>query len=490
MNNHYKNYLKYKTKYLRLRNQIGGMLGTDTCPEKFDEHNPLSILECLLKYNCTFTELKEKNPLRMSEFNYEQYKEKKKTKSERITMIELRSRGFPLSILIEKNFPLKKIIEARFSLQELKDVGFSAKVLGDYYLLTDLLTVGFTVKEITDAVFSIDRIKKAGITALQLRQAGVLAHKIRNLGFTLEELRATGITVAELKSEGYPLKKIRELGFTLQDLLNGGYNFDEIKQLKFPLQELLATGINVKRLRDMGYSYSEIRGFGFSAQQIFDNRATLEEMVEAKFELRDLHSFFPLDQLKQKFNIRDLRFIFGIKDLKCVGFKALALKYAHFSALDLKRAGYTLPELIAVRFCPIELSTAFKDEIEQNPKLSSLLNPSVMNSLVRDLQEFGYTADDFKDAAYNARQLCHDFRLSDLQRAGYTERELKGLLNPQDKTLSVIALWRFGFTAEDFKNAGYNLGELRNCFSLFELRKVGYTDSELKEAEFGAWNFQ
>ena len=32
MNNHYKKYLKYKIKYLKLKNQIGGMLRTDPCP--------------------------------------------------------------------------------------------------------------------------------------------------------------------------------------------------------------------------------------------------------------------------------------------------------------------------------------------------------------------------------------------------------------------------------------------------------------------------
>ena len=28
------------------------------------------------------------------------------------------------------------------------------------------------------------------------------------------------------------------------------------------------------------------------------------------------------------------------------------------------------------------------------------------------------------------------------------------------------------------------------CFSLFELQRAGYTDSELREAGFGEWNFQ
>jgi hypothetical protein len=483
-------YLKYKIKYIDLKNQIGGMLGTDPCPEKFDEHNPPSILECLEKYNCKYAELNQKNPLQMSKFNYDQYQKNFQNKKTRITMIELRSRGFPLSIFIERGFPLKNIIEANFSLHELKQAGFSAKALGDYYLLTDLLTVGFTVKEIADARFSLHKIRQAGITALQLRQAGVLAHNIRNLGFTLEELRATGITVAELKSEDYPLKKIRELGFTLLDLLNGGYKFDEIKQLKYNLQELLDTGINLKILRDMGYSYSEIGGFGFSAQQIFENGATLEEMIQARYNLNVIHTFFPLEQLKQKFDIRSLRDYFSLEDLIRVGFKLPALKYARFSALNLKHVGYTLPELIAVRFSPIELRSAFINEINQNPELERLLKPREFTSHIRELQKFGYTANDLKEAGYNALQLYKDFRLSDLQRAGYTDRELKSLLNPHDKTLSVIGLCNFGFTAEDFKNAGYDAGELHNCFSLFVLRNAGYTDDELRKPRFGAWNFQ
>jgi hypothetical protein len=70
---YYQKYLKYKIKYFNLKNQIGGMLGTDPCPENFDEHNPPSIFECLIRYNCTYEELNQRNP-RMSEFNYEKYK--------------------------------------------------------------------------------------------------------------------------------------------------------------------------------------------------------------------------------------------------------------------------------------------------------------------------------------------------------------------------------------------------------------------------------
>jgi hypothetical protein len=100
--------MSFKQKYFDLKNQIGGMLGTDPCPEKFDDHNPPSILECLLNYNCTFRELEIKNPKRMSEFNYDQYKKNFQNKKTKITMIELRSRDFPLSFFIQRGFPLKK----------------------------------------------------------------------------------------------------------------------------------------------------------------------------------------------------------------------------------------------------------------------------------------------------------------------------------------------------------------------------------------------
>ena len=47
-------YLKYKIKYFDLKNQIGGIFGTDACPEKFDEHDHPSIFKCLRRYNCTY----------------------------------------------------------------------------------------------------------------------------------------------------------------------------------------------------------------------------------------------------------------------------------------------------------------------------------------------------------------------------------------------------------------------------------------------------
>jgi hypothetical protein len=108
-----------------------------------------------------------------------------------------------------------------------------------------------------------------------------------------------------------------------------------------------------------------------------------------------------------------------------------------------------------------------------------------MNSFITNLKlSFGYTADDFKDAGYNARQLYYDFRLSDLQRAGYTDRELKDFLNPSDNTLVLGALCNFGFTAKDFKNAGYDAKNLLTCFKPSELIEAGYTDSELRKAGF------
>jgi len=105
---------------------------------------------------------------------------------------------------------------------------------------------------------------------------------------------------------------------------------------------------------------------------------------------------------------------------------------------------------------------------------------------ILDLQEAGWSIQDFKDSNYDCKQIVSaqkEFHLKDFRAAGYTYKDLKSA----------------GVTATQFKENGkdvklmkridFTLEQLRTCFTLKELRQ-GYTSKEIISGSKNAYTPQ
>ena len=133
----------------------------------------------------------------------------------------------------------------------------------------------------------------------------------------------------------------------------------------------------------------------------------------------------------------------------------LANKHLKFEALDFKKAGYTLEEVV----CCFQRSHPLR------------IHPPVTDSSLFDsqLKRAGYSAADFRAARYPAHVLS--------ERYFYKDADIYGYLYPSDMQWEECIAF---YTALELKEAGYDIHELSAAlFTMSELLAAGFSANEL-----------
>lgn len=167
----------------------------------------------------------------------------------------------------------------------------------------------------------------------------------------------------------------------------------------------------------------------------------------------------------------------------------------------LKSEGYTATDLMLGGFSVEKLRPTYSvTELVRAPFPLEQMREAGVSSA--DLKSADVTAASMRDAGYSAQQMKESFGIKELRRAGYTAQELKGtfgimemlgaysipdLLNAQfpleqmrEAAVSSADLQSAGVTAASMRRAGYSVQELKGTFKDKELKKAGFSASELE----------
>ena len=427
----YQKYIKYKNKYQKLKEQYGGVLGTDVCPIPFPQ---IEILECLIRYKCNFNDLVKNIPEKIKEFNYCEFVTDNEKNSQKITVNDLKRRDFPVYFLKSKNFPLAKLKEAEYNVMQLKR----------YY----------TVKELKDVGFTLYRLYKFGINIIELYRANFTEVDFQQAGFGVKDIN-------EIIIDG----KIIHVKITKDDFINikniyPDYSYDKKLLAGF----LKAKGFDIIKLKDIGiniYNISEV----FSHEELKETY-NIRQLLDLGFEMNDLIKVFPLIKFKQEnievinfkilnnFNIKELiEAGYTVQELICTKFGANLLKNI-FTALELRNFGYTLIQL--------------KDNFD-------IIALKEAGFSAKELKEVGFNIRKLKEAGFNINELFDlGFNLIELKVVGFTLNDFKQIKINQSDILSL------GFSARELKNEKYTIEQLlKEEYCANQLKNAGFTEKEL-----------
>ena len=201
MLNYQKKYLKYKMKYLELKNQIGG----GEC--SFYIHNQENAIKA---YMC------HKYPKAIDKKG-----EFKITDLKKFNIIHLRFANLTEEWIKNNKF---KEINNGFSAKELKEAGFSAKDLKNYD--NDIIAsnykafasqLEFTAKELEESGFSAKELKDVGFDARKLKYFP--PKNLKEAGFSAIELKDARFQAVDLKTFVSKLD-LKKLGYGVMDLIS------------------------------------------------------------------------------------------------------------------------------------------------------------------------------------------------------------------------------------------------------------------------------
>jgi intracellular multiplication protein IcmE len=246
MLNYQKKYLKYKMKYLELKNQIGGIPGFSEC--SFVIHNQENARQA---YKCKDIEHKDFNIKDLKKFQIK----------------DLRVAGIDKDKTAIPNFTSdRKYIG--FSAIELKAAGFSARdfkngndAINQAYP-KDAHNIRFSAKELSESGFSLKELKEAGFSVKELwDNSGGLFR-----GFNAEKLKAVGFSGTELKEGGFSITGVSEL-FTEKELKALGFNAKEFINLLIYLDQYKN---KPKQFENNEKKKAKLTELGFTPKEIED----------------------------------------------------------------------------------------------------------------------------------------------------------------------------------------------------------------------------
>ena len=255
MDNYYSKYIKYKNKYLELKKQHGGYVGTTSCMFALFTTSPWHVLR---EYNCMFSDIEKKFPKELENLTYAEFidtNSKFEHIAKQIEVKDLRKRGFTASFLIKAGFPLDVLKDAGFSAKELIDTGVRVSA-------TDLKKLGFNIndlicifpsfelnnksisEQLTFEDIIIGKFKCNGRNATQLKNPdyNYNAEQLRKW-FSLNELKEAGFTTQQLKEAGFTIQQLTEARFTIQQLTEAGFTIQQLKEAGFTIQQLTEAGL-------------------------------------------------------------------------------------------------------------------------------------------------------------------------------------------------------------------------------------------------------
>lgn len=105
-------------------------------------------------------------------------------------------------------------------------------------------------------------------------------------------------------------------------------------------------------------------------------------------------------------------------------------------------------------------------------------------ALKTQLRKAGFSAKDYKDSGYNAKDAAAygGFNVKQLKKGGYTAKQLR------DAKIGGLKQYKeAGYTAKDLKAAGYSAKALRSQgFNIKQLKAAGYTAEQMRQAGYTA----
>lgn len=236
---------------------------------------------------------------------------------------------------------------------------------------------------------------------------------------------------------------------------NSPSGWKEAATLLQELQELSFIPSCINKLKDAGFSLQELLDGGFLAPDLRRNGFTLTDFSLAGFDTRSLKTAgFPVHSLlKHGSTIRCLKEAdVTIEELKGEGVSVQRLLDAGFDAKEIKEQDYTIDQFVNAGFS------------------------------IEKLMDTGFSHQELKEAGFDLRQLkSADVSLEDLKLVGFVAAEFL------EAGLSAEIVQKRLFSAGDFTQAGFTPQVLaeKNGFSVQDLRDVGYSDEDLRQAGIG-----
>lgn len=395
------------------------------------------------------------------------------------------------------------------SAEELKDGGFTA---------ADLDLAGFTpdqIKALFQGVSDAD-VRAAGCNENKLHQlynSGVSARRIHELN---------GCSAIALKRAGFSLGDLVNAGFTSQDLLAAGFTPDQIKKAELDnaaanqgvsdadvraascnvnkLHQLFNEGVSAKRihtlngcnadiLKKAGFSLGDLVSAGFTSQELLAAGFTPEQIKKAELAYAAaIRGVSDTDVRAAGCNTDKLHQLFneGVSATRIHalnGCSADVLKKAGFSLGDLINAGFTPQELQAAGFTPDQIKKA---ELANDAailaagcdseKLHQLYLKGFSAKRIHELN--GCSADALKNAGFIPMGTEKGVSDADVRAAACNVEKLHKLFTQGVSAARIHTL--NGCSAETLRKAGYGAKDLADAgFTPQELLAAGFTSEQL-----------
>ena len=310
-----------------------------------------------------------------------------------------------------------------------------------------------------------------GLVAKAIKVGG---HPAKRLRVPVSMMRQVGATACALKDAGYTAQEAQAAKYTTAEVAQAGYGFKELRDGGFSLGQMKKLGvIQLHEIREAGYTVTDCNMHGLS----------LEEVVKAGYTLKEVKNS------TLRYPMRHAR------DAKNAGFTAKQLKDGGISFEEIKGAGYGLEQVRHAGF------TLRQIRDEGGPKYGSY-GHSLLSQIrqagftVKEAMGGGYTLKEVIDAGYTLEEVqrlegCALDSAEDAKHAGFSVKQLKDAYSLQQLKdagfdLMQITFAHAGYTIQQIKAAGYRAGDildLRHWYPLEQVKTV-YTDQEIEEAGY------
>jgi hypothetical protein len=272
------------------------------------------------------------------------------------TINELKNVGYTSIDFKNENIDFKTLDEGGYSVYELYEAGFAyTDFFNNGYQIVDLINAGITAKQINEM---------EGIPDISLYDYVVNYHislnELLDAGYSINDIipfKTTYFSIIDFINNGYSINYLYENGFSIYDFYAGYFSYDVPS-----LSELLSLNYHVSRLIPYDISILSYYQSNYSSRSLYEN-GFLVSFIADHYSLAQLKlDGIALNVIKEytSYTIRDFIDVgYTIRDFKTNGV-ALIEVYTFFSLVEIKGAGYTLGEIVAIQFYSIKDLVAAK----------------------------------------------------------------------------------------------------------------------------------
>lgn len=371
----------YYTKYIKEKGLVGGVV-TKCDDVTFIQSFGRSVGWHLRNTDCDFLHLLDKLKKKLNTFTRNEFLRTNLEHPEKITVLQLRNRGFSASFLREMQFRVADLKDV-FTLSELKKEGFLAREFEHGgCTLPELEAIGFTYEELLGAFdryafhlyelvykdrniqsFSSEdfcsklhgyvnpeTFRQAGISVRDLRDfAGTSAKSMKLLGFPLQKLIDAGYDTTDLIPKKYDtIRDFISNGYKITDLISNHINVSQLKKEGFTAEELKEAGITVEKLKEAGYNATELQILEFNASELKNGLFTLQQLIAVYSVTSLIEAGYKIEDLIKEQNFVDKleKEGFTAEKLKKLGINADKLIKAKVEQNKILKLGFSAREII------------------------------------------------------------------------------------------------------------------------------------------------